>query len=301
MKTIRVILNGKGAANPHVREAINRIRDEGQPMEVRCTWEGGDAARFAQEAVADGIDVLVAGGGDGTIHEVVNGLMTVDGPLELALGVLPLGTANDFARGCGIPLEPYAALKLAMDGAATAIDIPSANGVHFANVASGGFGAEVTVGTDPKLKKALGGGAYALTGVATAAKMTPYGGSFVSADESAEDSFIALAVGNSRQAGGGMQVTRKAYVDDGLLDLTVISSFEMRDLGVVIEELQDFDNLNNRFVHYRQLESVEIEVPGKLPINLDGEPYRWDRVRFEVHPRALRVVLPEDCPVVKGP
>ena len=65
MKTIRVILNGKGAANPHVRAAINRIRDEGQAMEVRCTWEGGDAARFAQEAMRDGIDVLVAGGGDG--------------------------------------------------------------------------------------------------------------------------------------------------------------------------------------------------------------------------------------------
>ena len=62
MKTIRVILNGKGAANPDVRAAIKRLRDEGQPMEVRCTWEGGDAARFAREAVADMVDVLVAGG-----------------------------------------------------------------------------------------------------------------------------------------------------------------------------------------------------------------------------------------------
>jgi lipid kinase YegS len=300
MKTIRVILNGKGAANPQVREAINRIRDEGQPLEVRCTWEGGDAARFAQEAIADGIDVLVAGGGDGTIHEVVNGLMSGESAPELALGVLPLGTANDFARGCGIPLEPYAALELASEGSPVAIDVPSANGVHFANVASGGFGAEVTVGTNPQLKKAIGGGAYALTGVVTAAKMKPYEGSFVSASESAESSFIALAVGNSRQAGGGVQVTQKAYIDDGLLDLTVVSFFEMRDLGVVIEELQNFDNPANQFVHYRQLESFEIDVPGKLPINLDGEPYRWNRVRFEVKPKALRVVLPEGCPVLTG-
>jgi diacylglycerol kinase family enzyme len=75
---------------------------------------------------------------------------------------------------------------------------------------------------------------------------------------------------------------------------------ELRDLGVVVEELQDFDNPQNRFVHYRQLETVEIEVPGKLPINLDGEPYRWNRVRFEVKPKALRVVLPEGCPVLTG-
>jgi lipid kinase YegS len=300
MKSIRVILNGKGAANPQVREAIYRIRDEGRPMEVRCTWEGGDAARFAQEAVTDGVDVLVAGGGDGTIHEVVNGLMTAEKAPGLALGVLPLGTANDFARGCGMPLEPYAALKLASEGSPTAIDIPSANGVFFANVASGGFGAEVTVGTDPQLKKALGGGAYALTGIVTAAKMKPYEGSFVAGGEAAAGSFIALAVGNSRQAGGGVQVTRKAFVDDGLLDLTVVSFFEMRDLGVVVEELQNFDNPENRFVHYRQMECVEIEVPGKLPINLDGEPYRWDRIAFEVKPKALRVVLPEDCPVIQG-
>ena len=59
MKKIRVVLNGKGAANPVVRAAINQIRDEGQPLEVRCTWEGGDAARFAQEALSDGIEVLV--------------------------------------------------------------------------------------------------------------------------------------------------------------------------------------------------------------------------------------------------
>ena len=300
MKSIRVILNGKGAANPHVREAINRIREEGQPIEVRCTWEGGDAARFAQEAVTDGVDVLVAGGGDGTIHEVVNGLMTAESAPEVSLGVLPLGTANDFARGCGIPLDPYEALKLASEGTPVAIDVPSANGVHFANVGSGGFGAEVTVGTDPKLKKALGGGAYALTGILTAAKMTPYAGKMVGSGESKEGSFIAMAVGNARQAGGGLQVTQKAYLDDGLLDLMVIGDFTTRDLGVVLDELQRFDDPSNQFVHYRQMDTFEIEVAGKLPINLDGEPYRWDHIRFEVKPKALRVVLPEGCPVIQG-
>ncbi len=300
MKTIRVVLNGKGAANPQVRAAINQIREEGQPMEVRCTWEGGDAARFAQEAVAEGIDVLVAGGGDGTIHEVVNGLMTAESKPDLALGVLPLGTANDFARGCGIPLDAYAALKLASEGTPVAIDVPSANGVFFANVASGGFGAEVTVGTPTELKKVMGGGAYALVGVLTAAKMTPYEGRVAGAGESAEGAFIALAVGNARQAGGGFQVTRKAVLDDGLLDVMAIESFETKDLGIVLNELQDFDNPSNQFVHYRQVDAFELEITSKLPINLDGEPYRWDRIAFEVKPKALRVVLPDGCPLIRG-
>ena len=298
MKTIRVILNGKGTANPQVRAGINRIRDEGQPLEVRCTWEGGDAARLATEAMDDGIDILVAGGGDGTIHEVVNGLMTAESTPELALGVLPLGTANDFARGCGIPLDSYKALRLAVTGDPIPIDVPSANGVYFGNVASGGFGAEVTVGTNPQLKKAMGGGAYALTGIVTAAKMEPYSGRFVSDAETVEGSFIVMAVGNARQAGGGFQVTRKAYLNDGLMDVMAISDFQTRELGLVIQELQDFANTENQFVHYRQVPGFEIELSSKLPINLDGEPYQWDRIRFEINPGAIRVVLPQGCPLL---
>jgi lipid kinase YegS len=300
MKTIRVILNGKGAASPEVRAAINRIREEGQPLEVRTTWEGGDAARFAGEALADEVDVLVAGGGDGTVHEVVNGLLETDPSPGLALAILPLGTANDFARGNGIPLDHYDALKLATEGAPVTIDVPSANGVFFANVASGGFGAEVTVGTPTELKKVMGGGAYALVGVVTAAKMTPYAGHVKSTDESAEGSFIAMAVGNARQAGGGFQVTPKALLDDGLLDVMFIADFQARDLGTVLAELQDFANVDNQFVHYRQIASFEIEIPGKLPINLDGEPYHWDHIRFEVKPRCLPVILPEGNPLISG-
>ena len=110
MRHSRVILNGKGAASPPVRNAIERLRAQGQPLEVRVTWEGGDAARYAREALQDGVEVLVAGGGDGTLNEVVNGILKENEKPAMALGVLPLGTANDFARGTGIPLDPYEAL-----------------------------------------------------------------------------------------------------------------------------------------------------------------------------------------------
>ena len=130
--------------------------------------------------------------------------------------------------------------------------------------------------------------------------MTPYAGKMVGSGESKEGSFIAMAVGNARQAGGGLQVTQKAYLDDGLLDLMVIGDFTTRDLGVVLDELQQFDDPSNQFVHYRQMDTFEIEVAGKLPINLDGEPYRWDHIRFEVRPKALRFVLPDGCPLITG-
>jgi len=300
MKHLRIILNGKGAFSPRVRAAVHQMREEGQRLEVRCTWEPGDAERFAKEAVADGVDVLVAGGGDGTLHEVVNGVMRAEGRAEIAVGALPLGTANDFAKGCGIPLDPYDALRLAATSTPMPIDLGEANGVFFVNVASGGFAAQITTGTPTELKKVFGGGAYALMGVLTAAKMTPYEGRFVGPSESARGSFIALAVGNARQAGGGFPVTPKAYLNDGLLDLMVLADFQARELGLVLHELENLDDPENRFVHYRQNPAFEVEVPAMLQINLDGEPYRWDRIVFGVRPGALRIVLPERCSLLSG-
>lgn len=298
MRVMRVILNGKFGGDAAVRAAIYRLREKGHRVEVRCTWESGDAARLASEAAENGVDVVVAGGGDGTVHEVVNGLMAAERSSALAFGVLPLGTANDFARACGIPLEPLAALTLACEGTPVPIDIPSANGTYFVNVASGGFGAEVTVGTDPQLKRALGGTAYALTGVMMAARIRPYDGAFVRDEGAVEGTFIALAVGNARYAGGGIRVAPHAMLDDGLLDVMVISNFEMSDLGTVINELQNFDNQNNKFVHYLRASSFEIQVPKQLPINLDGEPYRLDRIKFECGTNSLRLVAPPDCPLI---
>ncbi|MGI9519837.1 MAG: YegS/Rv2252/BmrU family lipid kinase, partial [Pirellulaceae bacterium] len=172
---IRLVLNGKSSGKPEVRSAVSSVRDQGHRVEVRVTWEFGDAARYAAEAVQDNADVLVAAGGDGTVNEVVTGLMGTDSPDASALAIIPLGTANDFATGCGVPIgDPLAALDLAATGRAVAIDVGKANDRYFVNVASGGFGAEVTTQTPPELKKALGGVAYVVSGIATAAKMTPH-------------------------------------------------------------------------------------------------------------------------------
>ena len=75
---MRLIINGKAAASPELRAAVLQLRDQGHVLEPRVTWEGGDAARYAQEALHDGVEVLVAGGGDGTINEVVNGVLAAD-------------------------------------------------------------------------------------------------------------------------------------------------------------------------------------------------------------------------------
>lgn len=298
MKRVRLVLNGKSAGDAGVRAAVAELRAAGQPLEVRCTWEGGDAERFVREAVADGVDVLVAGGGDGTLHEIVNAVMKLGAASRIAIAVLPLGTANDFARGCGIPLSPREALGLAARGNPARIDVARANGEFFVNVATGGFGAAVTAATPAELKRAFGGAAYALVGLLAAAKLTPYVGRLVSPFTSPLRPFIAFTVGNGRQAGGGLQVAPRALLDDGLLDLTAIAAFPPRELGAVLEELERFGDPSNRFVRHLRAPALEIEASTPLPVNLDGETHHWDRIRFWIEPQALLTVLPEPCPLL---
>lgn len=103
-KRVRLILNGKVAGNDALRAALARQRAAGHRIEVRVTWEKGDARRFVSEAGE--VDLVVAAGGDGTLNEVLHGLMNLSAVTRPILGIVPLGTANDFATGCGIPGDP---------------------------------------------------------------------------------------------------------------------------------------------------------------------------------------------------
>jgi len=155
----RLILNGKSTGNADVRDAVHALRGHGVTLEVRVTWEDGDAERYVAEAIEHGVDTIIAAGGDGTLSEVAETLAHRDEPADAlpTLGLLPLGTANDFATAAGIPAEPLRALQMILRQPARPIDLLriDADGALWwcANVASGGFGTEVTVETDEGLKK----------------------------------------------------------------------------------------------------------------------------------------------------
>ena len=152
-RKVQLILNGKVAGNETLQTAIARQRAIGHTIEVRVTSEKGDARRFVSETGE--VDLLIAAGGDGTLNEVVHGLMDLPEAARSVLGVVPLGTANDFATGCDIPRDPEQALTLCMEGKAAPIDVGKANEHWFLNAASIGFGAEITATTPPELKHLL--------------------------------------------------------------------------------------------------------------------------------------------------
>jgi lipid kinase YegS len=296
---IRVVLNGKKAALEPVRAAIYSARESSR-VDVRVTWEAGDVRRLVLEACAEGCRRLVAGGGDGTVNEIVDATLQLPADERPELAILPLGTANDFATACSIPSDPLSALGLAQSGRSCAVDAVRANEFHFINVASGGFGAQVTTNTPVALKNFLGGGAYTISGLVQALSFVPYQGELRMPHESLQNDVIVGAVCNGKQAGGGQQLAPSALIDDGLLDIVGLLRFPPEDLGQVIQELMESEASGDYVKRFR-VPWAEWESDVAMPINLDGEPIKTNKIRFEVIPGAIHLVLPENCPLTVSP
>ncbi len=299
----RLILNGKSAGDDDLRAAVQTLRESGIALEVRVTWEDGDAERYVAEAIADGVDTVIAAGGDGTLSEVATTLAHRDATADAlpSLGLVPLGTANDFATAAGIPDGPLAALQLVREVAAAPLDLlrDADDGIHWcANLASGGFGTEVTVETDEGLKKMLGGLAYLITGIARLGRIDALQARLRGPDFAWEGDLIALGIGNGRQAGGGQALCPDALVDDGQLDLTIVPDLSgdvAATVGTLIKEGKHaaLDRVATRI----RLPWVELASDEPLTLNLDGEPVASRRFRVDCVAGRVRMHLPLACPL----
>ncbi|MDR9829017.1 lipid kinase YegS [Vibrio sp. FNV 38] len=299
MKKLRAILNGKKAGQPELRNAIFSVREQGIDVEVRVTWESSDMLRLVGEAIQDGVERIMVAGGDGSVNEAVTALTRFDKAERPELAILPMGTANDFATACTIPCEIEEALVLALTGEAYWVDSIKANDRSVINVASAGFGAQVTVETPVELKNFLGGGAYTLTGLVKALQFQPYNGTLSAAHGAWSGDVLVGAFCNGRFAGGGQPLAPTAYIDDGLMDISLVKHFPPLALGQVLEDLKRFD-AEGEYVVHDQVEWIEIDFPQILPLNLDGEPYHSQKVRFEIQPASIALVLPEHCPCLQA-
>jgi lipid kinase YegS len=295
-RRVQLILNGKVAGNDALRAAVIRQRELGHRVEVGVTWQKGDARRFVLEGEAD---LLIAAGGDGTLNEVVHGLMDLSMEARPVLGVVPLGTANDFATGCGIPHDPGTALALCLEGEAVSIDVGKANEHWFVNAASVGFGAEITATTSPELKRLLGQAAYTVMGAILAMNVHHYHGRLILPDREITGSGPVAIVGNGRQTGGGFQVAPRARIDDGLVDVLVVRHIPASALLTAARELQQLSP-DGEYISYWQTPWAEVHPEEAIPVNLDGEPVRFSSVRYEAVPKAIRLVVPPNCPLLSA-
>jgi lipid kinase YegS len=291
-KRVQLILNGKVAGSDALRAAVARQREAGHRIEVRVTSEKGDARRFVSEAGK--VDLVIAAGGDGTINEVLHGLMDLPKVSQPVLGIVPLGTANDFATGCGVPRDPEQAIALCVKGAGVPIDVGKANDHWFINAASSGFGAEITATTSSELKRLLGPAAYTVMGAILAINLHHYHGRLTLPGREITGSGPVAIVGNGRQTGGGIQFAPRACIDDGLLDVLVVRQILPTALFAAARELQQLPP-DGEYISYFQTPWLEVHPEEAISVNLDGEPLRFSTVRSEAVPKAIRLIVPANC------
>lgn len=296
MDEVCLILQPKAAIREDVQSAVASIRNAGIDLRVRMTWDAQDFGVVVREAITAGARRIIAGGGDGTVNALVNAIGS-DAELcdSLTLGVLPLGTANDFARGIELPSTDLAeCLNVACLGPSKRVDLGQMNDRYFLNVASLGFGAEITSTTPLPLKKALGGGAYTLMGLATALRFVPYSGTlFIPGQEPQTGDIILGAVANSCYAGGGFNVAPLASMSDGLLDLALIRHRPDIDISRALKELESPFDKDNQYLQYLQLPEFTLECPAALHCNLDGEPIQDTRMCFNLLRERIQLAVPD--------
>jgi diacylglycerol kinase (ATP) len=295
---IELIINtADPQALERLRQLVAELRGRDHDVQGRITFEGGDATRFAREAAERGADLVICAGGDGTVNEVVNGILPPLGTSPAGppprLGLVPLGTGNDFATFMQIPADVDAALALAVEGPEQLVDVGVLNGRYFANVSSGGLGAAATEETSRRAKRLLGAAAYLVTGARTFAALEPSHARFTADDELVyEGGFLIFSVGNGARSGGGNLITPRADPTDGLLDLCLVKEMTRTELLRLLPVLRAGEHLEHEHVTYRCITRLTIEPRGELSANLDGEPLETSTLDYSVVPRVLRLASP---------
>jgi diacylglycerol kinase (ATP) len=276
-------------------QALDHLQEMHVPLGV--TYPIRDPARLpeaVQEVLGDGYEFLILGGGDGTVSSVVD-FLADRGTL---LGLLPLGTANDFARTLDIPEDIEEACKLIANGNVVDIDLGLAGDNFYVNVASVGLSVEATRALSPWLKKSTGPLAYPVAAIRAFLKHEPFSARLTFPEGDHEpveyDRLLQVAVGNGRFYGGGMIVALESGIDDKTLDIYAIDLGRRRDLIGAVRYLKSGDFIKTDGVHNFRTPRVRLETDPDLPVNIDGEVVARTPQDFSVAQNALNVLVPQD-------
>ncbi len=303
MKHAKVIVNPVAGANSTHRKWpwINSLlKNIGLKFDFQFTEGRGHGIQLAREAAVNGYDCLVAVGGDGTIHEVANGILQAGKPTATPLGIVCTGTGSDLARSVGIPHDPAHACSALTGVRRMLIDVGLVKYQkkgqtlerYFVNSAGVGFDATVVASTD-QLPKYFGGTIPYVTGLLRS--LLSYRNKTVTfkiGDRAAEKArILSVVVANGRFFGGGMNVAPEAKLDDNLLDMVIVGNFGKLELLRVFSKVYKGTHLSLSKVRLEKGTAIQIESTQKFLLHADGELLGEGPVSFSLLPKALTLVV----------
>jgi diacylglycerol kinase (ATP) len=292
----RIIANlhsGGGHSQDDLEQLIKarkKLQQQGWRVEICQTDGPGSAGRLAAQAAAAGADVVISAGGDGTLNEVIQGLAGTD----VALGVLPMGTMNVWAREVGIPLNLEGALEVLLHGEHRRMDLGNVNGRYFLLFAGIGADGKITSMIEHHFLKRLGLFSYIIAGAVVGLGPLDFHLRLRIDGRSFRTRASLIIIGNTRLYGGLMTFTNRAYGDDGLLDMCLVRRQGLFGrLRVVLNAFRRHYPLGAR-VSYERFHTVTIDSPLQVPIQVDGEPAGTLPAVFRVAPQMLTVIVPRN-------
>lgn len=273
---------------PWIRERLALRPD----VELHVTGRLGEAQELAARAADDGCDRVVAVGGDGTIQEIVNGVL--DGASRPAVGIVPVGAGNDLARSLGLPTDPAEAWTIAIGRVTRTIDAALAtNGEGrrrwFASAGGVGFDAQVAAAMSTRRGWQSGRAGYLLTTLTELRRFDNCRLRLVLDGEPLDCRALLVAIANGPYYGGGMRIAPDAEPDDGWLDLCVVGDVSRLTAIRELPNLYRGTHVRNPAVSLHRARLVEITGDGATRSHLDGEPFGTLPLRVEVHPGVLQV------------
>ncbi|MFC5651405.1 diacylglycerol kinase [Paenibacillus solisilvae] len=294
-KRARLIYNptsGREEIKRRLPDILQRLEMGGIETSCHATTSEGDATIAAAEAADRGFDIIIAAGGDGTLYEVINGLAEKD--FRPQVGILPLGTTNDFARALGIPKHWEYAVDLITQQYTKPIDLGRANQRYFINIAGGGSLTELTYEVPSKLKTMIGQLAYYMKGLEKMTRLRPTE-LRLKAKEIGEmhEEIMMFLICNSNSVGGFEKLAPEANLEDGLFDVIVLKKCNLGEFIRIVSLALRGEHFNDPHIVHFQTNELIVTTPDYVQLNLDGEYGGTLPCTFTMLPSHLNIFVDE--------
>ena len=265
------------------------------PKELRVTKRAGEAESFARKAIRAGYGYVVAAGGDGTLNEVINGISTPRLARPIRVGILPLGTANDFARSIGLPPGVEENIDILRAKQTVRLDLVRVRSEHtryFVNVSAGGFSGLVDEKLTPEIKATWGPLAYLRSAAAALPELHAYHTTLVFDDtDKLVIELYNVIVANGRFVAGGLPIAPDANLSDGLLDVVLVPKHPAAKIVLLAAEMLLGKHLSSSALIFRRAKKISVQSRPGMWFNVDGELVGNEPAIFQIIPRALELVV----------
>lgn len=299
MKKIKFIINpssGRQSMEKKIDSLSMLLLDEGYILARYFTEKQHDATKETIRTCNGDWDLIIACGGDGTVNEVIEGIMKSEN--KLPISILPSGTVNDFASYLRIPKNTNDYFDMIKDEKIANIDVGKLNDEYFANVAAGGILTSIGYQADIDSKSMFGRLAYYFEGLKEITQdgfnPKPFKAKIISEEYSSEEEILLFIVSNSTSIGGFKKLAPDANVLDGLLDVLLIMKAPITDLANIFFNVLSGEHIRHPNVKYFKTKSITIDTDSEVDIDMDGEYGGKLPAKFQAIPKAVKILIKEN-------